>query len=126
MDDNKARIDEFTAEIHSMKLKAGGAESEARLLLVGVLLAVAGLALAIYGGIMVQSDSNEFNQRSFMATGSFLGLALIISGAALFIRFSLARYMRFWMIRLLHDSRANTDRLVAAIESAAGDRESSQ
>jgi hypothetical protein len=55
-----------------------------------------------------------------MAQGSFLGLALIIAGAALFVRFSLARYLRFWMIRMTYESRANTDRVVDAIERAAG------
>jgi hypothetical protein len=55
-----------------------------------------------------------------MAQGSFLGLALIIAGAALFVRYSLARYLRFWLIRLTYESRANTDRVVDAIERAAG------
>ena len=55
-----------------------------------------------------------------MAQGSFLGLALIIAGVALFVRYSLARYLRFWLIRLTYESRANTDRVVDAIERAAG------
>jgi hypothetical protein len=55
-----------------------------------------------------------------MAQGSFIGIALIIAGAALFVRYSMARFMRFWLIRLTYESRANTDRLVDAIERAAG------
>jgi len=126
MNENPDRVEEFKSEIQSMKLKAGGAENESRLLALGVLMAVAGLVLAIYGGIMVQGDANEFNQRSFMATGSFIGIALVIGGAALFIRYSLARYLRFWMVRLVHESRANTDRVVAAIDRAAGPGEHPQ
>jgi hypothetical protein len=49
-----------------------------------------------------------------------MGLALIIAGAALFVRYSLARYLRFWLIRLTYESRANTDRIVEAIERASG------
>src|SRR5690606_2904403 len=105
-----------------MKLRASSAEGERRLLVLGGLALIAGLALAIYGGIMVQNTTENVaaNQRAFMATGTFLGIALVIVGAALFVRFSLARYLRFWLIRLVHESRANTDRIVEAIERASG------
>ena len=36
-----------------------------------------------------------------MATGSFIGIAMIIAGAAFFVRYSMARYLRFWLIRLV-------------------------
>ena len=116
MDDNADRVEAFQQEIQSMKLKAGGAEGESRLLLLGVLMGVAGIALTIVGGIQVAGDANQYNQRAAMATGTFLGIALLIGGAALFVRYSLARYLRFWLVRLVHESRANTDRIVEAIE----------
>lgn len=120
MNENLPRVEEFQAEIDSMKVKASGSANESKLLLLGVLLGVAGLALAVYGGIMVQNDSNQYNQRAFMATGSFIGIAMIIAGAALFVRYSMARYLRFWLVRLVHESRANTDRIVDAIERGSG------
>ena len=40
----------------------------------------------------------------------------MIVGAALFIRYSLGRYLRFWMIRLIHEQRAQTDRVVEALD----------
>lgn len=120
MNENPDRIAGFQAEIESMKVKATNGANESKLLVLGVVAGVAGLALAIYGGIMVQNDANEFNQRAFMATGSFIGIALLIAGAALFVRYSMARYMRFWLIRLVHESRANTDRIVRAIEIGSG------
>ena len=60
------------------------------------------------------------DQRAYMAQGSFLGIALTIVGGALFIRYSLARYLRFWLIRSTYEQRANADLIVAAIERAAG------
>ena len=78
----------------------------------------AGLALSVVGGIQVTNDTIAANQRAFMATGTFLGIALLIAGAALFVRFSMSRYLRFWLIRIVHESRANTDRLVEAIDRA--------
>ncbi|MCB1284681.1 MAG: hypothetical protein R2689_00330 [Microthrixaceae bacterium] len=120
MNENPDRVQQFNKEIGDLKLKASSGENESRLLVVGVVLSIAGLVLAIYGGLMVQGTLNEFNQRSYTATGSFIGLALLIAGAALFIRYSIARYLRFWLIRLVHESRANTDRIVEAIEIASG------
>lgn len=121
VNDNDARIEQFKAEIEDLKLRGSSSEGEQRLLVLGVALAVVGLALAIYGGIQVMnSGGSPADQRAFTATGSFIGIALIIAGAALFIRYSLARYMRFWLIRMTYESRANTDRIVDAIERASG------
>ena len=121
MNDNDARIEQFKSEIEDMKLRGSSSEGEQRLLVLGIALAVIGVALAVLGAIQVgASGGSPADQRAFMAQGSFMGLALIIAGAALFIRYSLARYMRFWLIRLTYESRANTDRIVDAIERASG------
>ena len=49
MNEQPERVEQFQAEINSMKVKASGAENESRLLILGIVLAVAGLALAIVG-----------------------------------------------------------------------------
>jgi hypothetical protein len=118
LNENPERIEAFTAEVEQMKLRASSAEGERRLVVLGAVALIVGLALAVFGGIMVQNTTENVaaNQRAFMATGTFLGIALVIAGAALFVRFSLARYLRFWLVRLVHESRANTDRIVDAIE----------
>ncbi len=121
MNDNDARIEQFKSEIEDLKLRGSSSEGEQRLLVLGIVLAVIGVGLAVLGAIQVgSSGGSPADQRAFMAQGSFMGLALIIAGAALFIRYSLARYMRFWLIRLTYESRANTDRIVDAIERASG------
>ncbi|MGB3411439.1 MAG: hypothetical protein WBA45_09575 [Microthrixaceae bacterium] len=121
MNNNDVRINEFKTEIEGLKLRGSSSEGEKRLLAIGVILGVAGVLLAIGGAIQVASfGDSPGDQRAVLAQGSFLGIALIIAGAALFVRFSLARYLRFWMIRLTYESRANTDRIVDAIERASG------
>ena len=42
-----------------------------------------------------------------------LGLAVV--GAAVFLRYSLARFLRFWLLRQLYEGQANIDRLVGAL-----------
>ena len=121
VNENDARIEQFKSEIEDLKLRGSSSDGEKRLLALGIALAVIGVALAILGAIQVgASGCSPADQRAFMAQGSFMGLALIIAGAALFIRYSLARYMRFWLIRLTYESRANTDRIVEAIDRASG------
>lgn len=121
LNDNEARIEQFRTEVDGLKLRGSSGQGEQRLLVLGVVVTVIGIGLAILGAVQVgQSGGNPADQRAFMAQGSFMGLALIIAGAALFVRYSLARFMRFWLIRMTYESRANTDRVVDAIERAAG------
>lgn len=115
MNEQPQRVEEFRAEIASMHTGGTSAKGEQVLLAAGILGLVAGLALAVVGGIQTTNDTIAANQRAIMATGTFLGIALMIAGAALFLRYSLARYLRFWLIRLIHEDRANTDRIVEAI-----------
>ncbi len=121
VNENEARIEQFRTEVDGLKLKGSSGQGEHRLLIIGVVLVAVGIALAILGAVQVgASGGSPADQRAYMAQGSFMGLALIIAGAALFVRYSLARYMRFWLIRMTYESRANTDRIVDAIERAAG------
>ena len=118
MNENPERVQAFQNEIESMKLKAAGAENESRLLIAGVLLAVIGIGLTVLTAVQIPNESDPVKQTTLLATGSLLGIALLIAGIALFVRFSMARYLRFWLIRLVHESRANTDRIVEALERA--------
>jgi hypothetical protein len=43
----------------------------------------------------------------------------LIAGAALFIRYSVGRLLRFWLVRIVHEQRTETDRLIAAMEKLA-------
>lgn len=116
-----ARVAQFRDEIDSLKLKGGSADGEKRLLALGVALMVIGIALAVFGAVQVgMMGDSPADQRAYMAQGSFLGIALVITGGALFVRYSLARYLRFWLIRSSYEQRANADRIVEAIQRASG------
>ena len=121
VNDNDSRIDQFRSEIEQLKLKGSSSDSERRLLLIGIVLTVVGIGLAVFGAVQVgETGDSAADQRAYMAQGSLMGLALIVAGAAVWIRFSLARYLRFWLVRMTYESRANTDRIVDAIERASG------
>ena len=48
LNDNPDRIAGFQSEIESMKVKAAGGKNESKLLALGILLLVGGVALAIF------------------------------------------------------------------------------
>ena len=51
--------------------------------------------------------------------GGLLGLGLIVVGAVLFLRYSLARFMRFWLLRLIYEERTRSAAQVAASDRLA-------
>ena len=115
---NNDRISQFTEEIGELKVAGAKAQNERWLFLLGAVALVVGVALAVYGGIQAAGTPDRADQTAFIASGSLLGLAAIVAGAALFVRYSLARFFRYWLVRLVHEQRTETDRLIKAIESA--------
>ena len=114
------RIARFRNDIDDLRIAGSGA-GEQRMLVVGAVLMAIGVVLALFGAVMVgTSGGSPADQRAYMAQGSFLGLTLAVVGAALFVRYSTARFLRFWLIRSTYEGRANADQVVAAIHWAGG------
>jgi hypothetical protein len=40
---------------------------------------------------------------------------LTLAGAALYLRYALANFLRMWLLRQLYEGQANTDRIVDAV-----------
>jgi protein-S-isoprenylcysteine O-methyltransferase Ste14 len=113
---NTERVNEFSEEVSQLQLRAGRGDRERFLLAAGIVALVAGVVLAVAGGITASGAATALDQTAALATSTYIGLALLIAGAALFIRYSVGRLLRFWMVRLVHEQRSETDRLIAAIE----------
>jgi hypothetical protein len=116
---NEDRIKAFEREIGELKLKGASNQQERLLLVAGALLLVAGLVVAVLGAVQAVGTTNTADQLAAIASGSLLGIALVAAGVALFVRYSYARFLRFWLIRLLYEQQAQTDRIVEAIEKLA-------
>lgn len=114
---NEDRIQTFTEEISAMKLRGGRSDRERMLLILGAIGLVAGVGLAVFGGFQASGTSNTTDQVAFLATGTLIGLALVIASTAVFIRYSLARFLRFWLIRLVHEHRTETDRVIGQLKA---------
>lgn len=117
MESNRQRIEEFKEELASMDLRPPEDSTERLWLIAGMTLPVLGLVAILIGWWGASGTAYPAEQFPYLISGGVLGLGLIVAGAALFVRYSLTRYLRFWLIRLVYEQRAQTDRTVEALQS---------
>ncbi len=115
MSQSNDRAEQFKAEIAEMRLKTGRARMENLLQLLGVILMVAGIAIALgaYSASLNVTatpgtnvdvlDSNSYTPLAIA------GLAISVTGGFLFLRYSLAKFLRFWLLRQSYEQRAAID-----------------
>lgn len=108
-----SRLEQGVAGVHVPEPRA---DTEALLLKVGLILPIIGLVLVLIAWYQTSGTPYTADQIPMLISGGLLGLGLAIIGLGLFIRFSLARLLRFWMARLVVEQQAQTDRVVAALD----------
>jgi hypothetical protein len=130
--DGQQRLDEFAEEVKNLKMSGGLANPERTGSTIGVLLMVIGGFVVVILSFVKRGETSfedsaaglaEIIQATNNVWTALFGVALILIGLAIWIRNSLTRYFRYWLTRLIYEDRANTDRLIEAIERArSGDR----
>jgi hypothetical protein len=115
------RIEQLKADLADLRITD---PSSARDLL-ATRLGLAGLALGVVLPIvayaMSHGTTNPLAQRDAIIIG-LLGVSCAVAGGALFLKGSLSGFLRFWLVRDLHERRAQTDRIVERL--GGGDRSS--
>lgn len=98
------RREQFEADIAKVRVKTGGAAGEPRLIALGIVLMVVGIAIALiaFGTSGSQSDSRDVLSLVILAVA---GLAITVTGMAVFLRYSLGRFLRFWLLRLIYEQQ---------------------
>ena len=114
MIESPERVEQFRREIADMRLRDPASGRDRLLLRLGVVLGVAGLVVGAAAYVMSHGTTNPLTQRDAMTVG-LLGVSLTVAGAALFLRYSLAQFLRFWLARLTYEQQAQTDRVVDAV-----------
>jgi hypothetical protein len=111
------RLEEFEREISELKVRAQATGPEGRLLILGVVLLGAGLVLIAVAWVRA-SGTNDFNdQISYLISGGLGGVGAAVVGCALYVRTAMSRYLRYWLIRMVYEQRAQTDRIVEALKN---------
>ncbi|HMG40004.1 MAG TPA: hypothetical protein VK611_01705 [Acidimicrobiales bacterium] len=109
------RMIRFTAEVADMKLKTGRTRTEHVLQVVGVVLMVGGIVLAL-GAYAASLDVaatpgtnvDVLNSNSYEAL-ALVGVATSVVGGFVFLRYSLAQFLRFWLLRQSYDQQRAVD-----------------
>jgi len=111
---NGNRIDQFKTEVTDLNLKTGNASRERGAMILGLLMMIVGIAAAflLYVSSKNTSDARDIASQQIFALAF---LAVTVAGAALFLRYSFASFLRMWLLRQLYEGQANTDRIVEAI-----------
>jgi hypothetical protein len=112
------RVDQFKSDIADMKLKTGQSNKEGVLQIIGVVLMIAGIAVsfgAYNSSLNVDvGPAGQLDSNSWIAL-AIAGITLTIAGAALFLRYSLAKFLRFWLLRQMYEEQSHIDQVVDAI-----------
>ena len=110
MNDRIERLKSDAAELNVGKgVARDGLWQAAGAVAMGVGVAVALLAYRLSLG---KDDSRDIQSLQILTLAM---LALAIVGAAVFVRYSLARFLRFWLLRQLYEGQAHIDQVVASL-----------
>ncbi len=115
------RLHESVGDLH---VPEPSADAESLLVKLGVALPALGVVLILAAWWNSAGSKYVADQVPMLISGAILGTGLILVGVGLFIRFSLARLLRFWLVRMVAEQQAQTDRVVdamAAVEQAIRD-----
>lgn len=106
----ESRADRFVRELAELRIPDPAAARAALWLRLGATLMVLGLVLAVSAYFVSHNTQNPLDQRDGLALG-LGGIAAGVVGAALFLRYSLTGFLRFWMARQSYDLAVLADRL---------------
>ena len=118
--EDSSRLGEFEADIRRLGVKGGEAEPERKLAILGFLLVLAGLVVSIVALISVRSAASELAQGDGLAL-LVLGVGVALVGTVLWARYSLSRYLRYWLVRQIFETRTQTDEIVEAVNRQGSD-----
>jgi len=114
-DDLPPRLQEFQAEVDKLKVTGGKANPERNGMIAGIVLFIAAVVIEIVA-FTTSSSASDSRDQTDMVILALLGVVLALGAVALFVRYALTRWFRYWLVRLIYEDRQQTDRLIAAIE----------
>jgi membrane protein YqaA with SNARE-associated domain len=109
------RAEQFKADAAQMNLKAGSASTDTLLQVIGLLLMIAGVAAAVLLAIASKSisDTRSIQNNIIWAVAM---LCLTVLGLGVFLRYSLGKFMRLWLLRQIYENHAHTDQVIESLK----------
>ncbi|WP_436796041.1 hypothetical protein [Actinospongicola halichondriae] len=102
------RLDRFDAALEQIGHRASG--NDRRWALAGLGAMALGVVVAVAAYVTSTNQTATGDVIEAVVLG-LVGVCLVVSGAAVFVRFSLTEFLRFWMLRmLLQESGTDTSK----------------
>ncbi|WP_092802811.1 hypothetical protein [Rhodococcus globerulus] len=102
MTTTETRAERFSRELADLKIPDPSAGRSSLWLRLGIALMVLGPALGVGAYLLSHNTSDPLVQRDAIIV-AVIGIVVGINGAAIFLRYSLTNFLRFWMARQSHD-----------------------
>ncbi len=112
---SSARLAQFEDEVGKLKVTGGGANPERLGSQWGIGLTILGFVIAIisWWSALDAKDSAITALRAEIF--AIIGIGISLVGIVIWVRNSLTRYLRYWIIRLVYEQREQTDQLIRAL-----------
>ncbi|MFJ9564098.1 hypothetical protein ACIRQQ_29185 [Streptomyces fuscichromogenes] len=112
-----SRADRFVRELAELKIPDPAAARAALWLRLGGLLMTAGLVLGALAFPLAHATDDSLAQGDALSLG-LGGITAAVVGAALFLRYSLTGFLRFWLARQSYDLDRLGERLSDSADAA--------
>lgn len=109
MPQNQERLDQFATDIAEMNLANTSSSRDRMLLRLGVAMMVLGIVMGVIAYLISHGTTNPLQQRDAIVI-AVIGMVVAMVGCAVFVRYSIAQFLRFWMARLIFEQDAATQR----------------
>ena len=119
--EEQERVEQFKSDIAAMGLRDPVSGRERVLLWIGALLLIGGPVVAVLAYAQDQGTNNALQQGDDHIL-ALVGVALTIAGAALFVRYSFGRFLRFWLARFAFEQQQQGERVAQLVEPRATER----
>jgi hypothetical protein len=112
---SSARLAQFEDEVAKLKVTGGGANPERLGSQWGIGLTIFGFVVAIisWWSALDAKDSAITALRAEIF--ALIGIGISLVGIIIWVRNSLTRYLRYWIIRLVYEQREQTEQLIQAL-----------
>ena len=111
---NTDRADRFKAEVADMKLRDPATGLDRMLTRLGLVGLGGGVAMGVIAYFMSHGTTNPLQQRDAIVLG-LLGVTIALVGGALWLKATLAGFLRFWIARICYEQQAQADHIAAAV-----------
>jgi hypothetical protein len=111
---SSSRLAQFEEEVGKLKVTGGGANPERLGAQWGIGLTIVGFVIAIISWFSAK-DSGDVNTILRSQIVAVIGIGVAVVGIVIWVRNSLTRYLRYWIVRLVYEQREQTELLVKAL-----------